>query len=148
MTDKTFILDFLDKNFEVKADRSGFIFLDKRNRGAAMDQFNFLSLFRLIFPEYITDEDETPLIICKEWYSETINQFAKEIDLYLSDVTIKLGRRDWTVTKPDGTVVTVADLQQRFEGVYEPQFVLHYYANWYSSEVAIISEKMMSDGYV
>ena len=46
------------------------------------------------------------------------------------------------------SIVTVADLQQRFEGVYEPQFVLHYYANWYSSEVAIISEKMMSDGYV
>jgi hypothetical protein len=148
MTDREFILKFLNKNFEVKKDKIGFIFLDRKNIEPAMDQFTFLSLFKLIFPDYITNDNETPLIICKEWYGEYINNFAREIDLYLRDVTITLGQREWIVEKPDGTLVTVADLQKRFEEVYDPEFILNYYANWYSLEVAVISEKMMSEGYI
>lgn len=148
MTDKEFIVNFLNKNFEVKGDRSGFLFYDKKLKTAAMDQSTFINIFKTIFPEYITDENETPLIICKEWFGEEAHKFAKEIDIYLSDVTIELGRRDWIIKKPDGTVVTLSGLQERFEGVYTPQFITNYYGEWYSSEVAIISERMMSEGYI
>ena len=68
MTDEKLILNFLDKNYDVKTDRQSFIFFDKSDEKTfAPRDFNLH--FLKIFGEFNIDNNNTSITILQSWFS-------------------------------------------------------------------------------
>jgi hypothetical protein len=68
MTDEKLILNFLDKNYDVKTDRQSFIFFDKSDEKTFKPR-DFNSHFLKIFGDFNIDNDNTSTTILQSWFS-------------------------------------------------------------------------------
>lgn len=69
MTDAILILNFLDKNYEVKTDVKGFIVLDKEDNKTMVPN-DFHKHFLKIFSDFIIDGEQTSITIFNSWFSQ------------------------------------------------------------------------------
>ena len=69
MTDAILILNFLEKNYEVKSDKLGFIIFDKSDT-KTMSPNDFQKHFLKIFSNFNVDDDQTSITIFHSWYSQ------------------------------------------------------------------------------
>jgi hypothetical protein len=143
MTDKTFIHNYLDRYYDVKLDRSGYIFISKET-GRAMDNTEFTYMIRKVLTNYRTDEGQRVINVCQEWFDSKKGNATNPIDEYLSDVSIRLTKCEWIITKPSGKIINIKSLWEHFDGQFSQQFLTHYFGEWSSLKVCEESERLMN----
>jgi len=143
MTDKEFIYDYLNKNYEPVIDGYGLIFRDKILNETFKGN-NFKINFHKIIGNWETDDGVTSFELVQEWCEDKKNTLVKDLNDYLNDCIFELGIRDWSVTKPDGTEIKAKFLINKFEEKYSKEFITHFYGEWYSEKVCDASEKIMN----
>lgn len=68
MTDEKLIVDYLERNYTLKASEYSFVFFDKINKDEIIPDIFANTIFLKVFGDFKTDDSNKSLNILNEWY--------------------------------------------------------------------------------
>ena len=127
MTDAILILNFLEKNYEVKSDKLGFIIFDKSDTKTMVPN-DFQKHFLKIFSNFSVDDEQTSITIFHSWYSNKKRLLTQKLyDLFdkTDDGTLK---SQLLLDK----IITVCDEDYSF--LYHHDFITNVFIDYYKDK--------------
>jgi len=145
MTDKDFIIRFLNKNFNVVIGLDEFNIFDKHSN-ENITKIKFMQIIDKIFGSYFI-ENETAREIAILWFSDKKDLQLNKLMDYLNNCKIILGNMDWVVLKFDGTEIDEKIFVSEFEHLYPKKIIKQYFNTWRDAMVIDVSQKIMNKYY-
>lgn len=142
MNDKTFIYNFLNKNFTVAVGVDKPIITENYTK-KTLREIEFHTLVAKILGTYLTPDGTISRQIVSNWLDETIRNIGLRIDTYLYHCKVTLSSDGWIVIDEKGNEVTFDDLIKALEGVQTYDEVSKYYDQWYKEKVFTAVDELM-----
>lgn len=127
MTDEKLILNFLDKNYDVKTDRQSFFFFDKSDEKTfAPRDFNLH--FLKIFGDFNIDNDNTSTTILQSWFSSKKRILTK----VLYDVFDNLDNAE---PSQKNLTEVLKTCKEKYENQYHEDFITSFFLDYYKDKI-------------
>jgi hypothetical protein len=142
MDDKTFIYNFLDKNFTVGFDVDKpiitDIYTDKKLR-----EIDFHTLVAKIIGTYVTQDGTISRQVASNWLDEAIQKIGLRVDTYLYNCRVVHASDGWIVVDDKDKEVTFESLIRLLEGVQSYNEISEYFDQWYNKKVLAAVDELM-----
>jgi len=130
MTDAILILNFLDKNYEVKTDRQNFIVFDKIDNKTMVPN-DFQKHFLKIFSNFKIDDEQTSITIFYSWYNNKKRLLTKKLyDIFDTEDDTTL-RSQQLLDK----IIKFCDENYKYE--YHHDFITNVFIDYYKDKYMI-----------
>jgi len=142
MTDEEFILKYLERDYRVRSDNTGFHVYEKGTPNEWPPR-EFVAIVLKVLGNYRVSETLTSREIVENWISEGINKLITELVFYLHDCSIQLGHSEWHVYKGyrrHYQEITLGNFQNIFQERFSKDYLRDFYTNWHMDKV---TEKTM-----
>jgi hypothetical protein len=126
MTDEILIVNFLEKNYEVKTDKSSFIVFDKYDEKTMLPNV-FNSHFIKLFSEFMIDDNNTSKKILFDWLSDKKKVLTK--NLYIIFDELDSTKRS---QKQLETVLKICDKKYKYK--YHHDFITNLFLDYYKDK--------------
>jgi len=142
MNDKTFIYNFLDKNFTVAVGVDKPIITENYTK-KTLREIEFHTLVAKILGTYLTPEGIISRQIVSNWLDEAIKKIGLRVDTYLYNCKVTLASDGWIVIDEKDNEVTFESLVKLLEGIQSYDEISKYFNEWYNKKVHTAVDELM-----
>jgi hypothetical protein len=142
MNDKTFIYNFLDKNFKVTVGVGKPIITDLYTNNI-LREIEFHTLVAKIIGTYITPDGTISRQIVSIWLNETLKNIGIGVHTYLHNCRVVLASDDWVIVNENDNEITFNFLVKVLDGVQSYNEISKYFDEWYRQKVTAAVDELM-----
>lgn len=128
MTDEKLIVDYLERNYTLKASEYSFVFFDKINKDEIIPDIFANTIFLKVFGDFKTDDSNKSLNILNEWYHIKKRTLTEKLYSIF----------DKTINKEDKSKKTLEKILKKCEGLeYGKTFITNLFLEDYKDKILI-----------